>query len=78
MPANQRRSVLKRGSRWAARFYDEAGARQFQSGFDTRSEARAWVDDKVDEIDALRRGERPKALGDPDREQTRRERPCLA
>jgi integrase len=61
MPSNQRGSVVKRGNNWAARHYDEAGVRRFQGGFATKSEARAWVDAKVDEVERLRRGERPRA-----------------
>ena len=60
MPASQRGSVIKRGNRWAARYYDEAGERRFRGGFSTRSEARTWVESRVDEVEALRRGEKPK------------------
>jgi integrase len=58
MPARQRGSVVHRGKAWGARWYDEEGARRFRSGFATKSEAREWVDQKVDEVEALRRGER--------------------
>jgi integrase len=61
MPSVQRGSVVKRGKRWGARWYDENGARRFQGGFDTRSAACAFVDSKVDEVLALRRGD-PSAL----------------
>jgi integrase len=57
MPSVQRGSVVKRGKLWAARWYDENGKRQFKSGFSTKTHARDWVDDKVDEIAALRRGD---------------------
>ncbi len=57
MPASQRGSVVKRGSRWAARYYDENGARGFQGGFETKTAAREWVENKADEIAALRRGD---------------------
>src|SRR5512133_1985596 len=60
MPSAQRGSVVKRGDRWAARFYDEAGVRRFQGGFETKTAARAFVDNKVDEVSALRRGEIPR------------------
>ena len=66
MPASQRGSVVKRGNRWAARWYepdphDEGNqVRRFQGGFETKSAAREWVDDKVDEVAALRRGDRPR------------------
>src|SRR5215218_9867403 len=59
MPSKQRGSVVKRGSRWGARFYDEFGVRRFQGGFATKSEAREWVDNKVDDVEKLRRGDRP-------------------
>jgi integrase len=61
MPSVQRGSVVKRGKRWAARWYDENGQPRFQGGFATKSEARQWLDGKVDEIAALRRGD-PVAL----------------
>jgi integrase len=61
MPSVQRGSVVKRGARWGARYYDETGARKFRGGFETKSEARAWVDTKVGTIEALRRGDRPAA-----------------
>jgi integrase len=60
MPSLQRGSVVKRGNRWGARWYDESGIRRFRGGFDTKGAAREWVDDKVDEVEALRRGERPR------------------
>jgi integrase len=59
MPARQRGSVVRKGAGWAARWYDDEGARRFQSGFETKSAAREWVDAKVDEVAALRRGDRP-------------------
>jgi integrase len=58
MPARQRGATVRRGKSWAARWYDETGRRCFQGGFPTRSEARAWVDRRVDEVEALRRGDR--------------------
>jgi hypothetical protein len=57
MPAEQRGSVVKRGKRWAARWYDEDDVRRFQGGFETKSAARTWVDNRVDEVAALRRGD---------------------
>jgi integrase len=59
MPASQRGSVVKRGDRWQARWYDETGTRRSQGGFATKSEARAWVDEKAKEVAALRRGDLP-------------------
>jgi integrase len=61
MPSVQRGQTVKRGKRWGARWYDENGKRQFQGGFETRSAARSFVDDKVEEVAALRRGD-PSAL----------------
>jgi integrase len=61
MPSVQRGSVVKRGRRWGGRWYDEAGERRFRGGFDTKSDARAFVDRKVEEVVALRRGD-PSAL----------------
>lgn len=60
MPSVQRGSTVKRGNRWGARWYDEAGERRFQGGFETRSAAREFVDGKVEEVAALRRGDLPK------------------
>ncbi len=57
MPTNQRGSVVKRGNRWQARWYDETGKRRAQGGFETKSAAREWVDGKTDEVFALRRGD---------------------
>jgi integrase len=57
MPSVQRGSVVKRGKRWAARWYDENGIRRFQGGFETKSAAREWVDDQVQEVVGLRRGD---------------------
>src|SRR5690242_3311842 len=60
MPSDQRGSVVKRGKRnYAARWYDETGGRCYQGGFETQSAAREWVDGKVKEVAALRRGELP-------------------
>lgn len=57
MPSVQRGSVVKRGKRWGARFYDENGARRFQGGFETKTVARDWLDNKVKEVTLLRRGD---------------------
>jgi hypothetical protein len=53
----QRGQVVKRGKRWGARWYDETDVRRFQGGFETRSAARAFLDAKVEEVAALRRGD---------------------
>jgi integrase len=59
MPARQRGSVVKRGTTWQARWYDENGARRSRGGFTTKTEAGDWLSPKIDEIRALRRGEIP-------------------
>jgi integrase len=58
MPAKQRGTVIKRGpGNWQARYRDEDGQQRGQSGFDTKTEAREWLDGKLPEVAALRRGE---------------------
>src|SRR5215212_3740387 len=58
MPAVQRGRVEKLPSgRWSVRFYDEHGARKRQGGFDTKTAARQWVDNRAKEVAALRRGD---------------------
>ncbi len=56
MPSVQRGQVVKLAGSWGARWYDEHGGRQRQAGFATKSAAREWLDDKVDEVNAVRRG----------------------
>jgi integrase len=65
MPARQRGQTVKRGCLWGARWYDEAGTRRFKGGFQTRSDARAWVHRKVGEVEALRRGDVPAPVDVP-------------
>ncbi len=58
MPKQQTGAIVKRSQRnYGARFYDEAGVRQYQGGFSTATAASTWLRVKVDEISALRRGE---------------------
>lgn len=58
MPSLQRGTVVKRGvGKWGARWCDETGKRRYQGGFDTKTAAREFLDEKVDEIAALRRGD---------------------
>jgi integrase len=58
MPSTQRGSLHKSpAGTWGARYYDEAGARRRQGGFTTKSEAGEWLRNKVDAIEALRRGD---------------------
>ena len=62
MPSVQRGAVVKRGNRWAARWYDESGGRRFQGGFETKSVAREWVDPVRASVGRLlRRGRRRSA-----------------
>jgi integrase len=58
MPARQRGSTVRRGRTWAARWRDEGDVARFRGGFATKSDARAWLDAKVDEVEALRTGDR--------------------
>jgi len=65
MPAKQRGQVVRLGkSSWGVRYYDETGKRCRQAGFTTKSEAREWVDNKVDAIEAIRRGDAPSVVAD--------------
>jgi integrase len=57
MPSVQRGTVTKRGKWWCARWRDENDRERFQGCFDTKSAAREWLDSKVDEVAALRRGD---------------------
>jgi len=60
MPSAQRGSVLRLGACWGVRYYDENGVRRRQAGFETRREALAWLNRKLEEVGAFRRGERPR------------------
>lgn len=57
MPARQRGSTVRRGKAWGARYYDESGRRCFRGGFASRTEARNWLDNRVNHVEALRRGD---------------------
>jgi integrase len=57
MPARQRGSTVRRGKSWGVRYYDETGARCFQGGFDTKTEARDWLALRLGTVEALRRGD---------------------
>jgi integrase len=57
MPAAQRGTLDKRGRSWQARWHDENGVRRSRGGFATKSEAGEWLDRKLDEVEALRRGD---------------------
>jgi integrase len=58
MPARQRGSVVRRGRTWQARYYDEENVRRSRGGFLTKSSAHEWVDQKVEEVEKIRSGER--------------------
>jgi integrase len=53
----QRGSVTRRGKDWRARWRDENGKLCERSGFRTSADAWAFLDPKVDEVSALRRGD---------------------
>jgi integrase len=57
MPARQRGSTVRRGRTWAARWRDENDEARFRGGFNTKTEARAWLDCKMPEVEALRDGD---------------------
>jgi hypothetical protein len=57
MPAKQRGSTLRRGKTWSARWADENGAARFKGGFQTKTEAREWLDATLGRVEALRHGD---------------------
>ena len=57
MPSVQRGSVVRHGSGWSARFYDEHGGRRRKGGFQTRTEALEWLARKLGQVEALRSGD---------------------
>ena len=67
MPAARQRGRIEKlpSGRWSVRCYDEDGVRQRQGGFETKSAAGEWLDRKLDEVAALRRGDRPAAVDIP-------------
>jgi integrase len=58
MPAEQRGTTVKLSSSWGVRWVDEHGRRHRQAGFVSKTKARAWLDDKVDEVAEIKRGVR--------------------
>lgn len=66
MPSVQRGSVVKLASGYGVRFYDEHGKRQRASGFgagrDGKAAAVAFLNAKVAEVEAFRRGDGPTRL----------------
>jgi integrase len=59
MPARQRGSVARRGTTWQARYYDAENLRRSRGGFETKTAAGDWLDRQLEEVEALRIGERP-------------------
>lgn len=58
MPSAQRGTVQRRESgKWAARYRDEEGTQRLRGGFATRSGALSFLSQKLDEVEALRRGD---------------------
>lgn len=58
MPARQRGTTVKRGpGSWQARYTDEDGKQRGRGGFASKTAARDWLDDKLREVEKLRRGE---------------------
>jgi integrase len=57
MPSIQRGQVFRQGSAWAVRYYDDTGARRRESGFPTRASALEWLNHRLREVAALRRGD---------------------
>lgn len=57
MPSVQRGSVARLGRGYSVRYYDEEGARRRRGGFETRSAALEWLRGRLDEVEALRRGD---------------------
>jgi integrase len=58
MPSVQRGQAYKApAGTWATRYYDADGTRRSKGGFPTKSVAREWVESKVVEVEALRRGD---------------------
>ena len=58
MPAKQQGAIIKRGTRsYQARWRDESGKQHGRGGFETRTAAREWLNEQIDEVHALRRGD---------------------
>jgi hypothetical protein len=54
------RAAPRCGIRLSARWYDERGERKSRGGFETKTAAPDWLNPKVDEVLALRRGDLPR------------------
>jgi hypothetical protein len=60
MPSSQRGGLAKRGGRWSVRYRDENGGlrrRTFGPGREGKAEASEWLARKLEEVEALRRGD---------------------
>lgn len=60
MPSAQRGTLTRRGERWTARWRDESGRprrRTFGTGREGKAEAHAFLERKLREVEALRRGD---------------------
>lgn len=57
MPRTQEGSIIEQGKGYAVRFRDAQSRSRRQGGFKTERQARRWLDNRLDEIAAERRGE---------------------
>jgi integrase len=57
MPARQRGSVYKQNGAYVVRWVDGDGRRRFRGGFQSKTEARDFLDATVPEAEAVRRGD---------------------
>jgi integrase len=57
MPSVQRGQVVKLAASWGVRYYDDDGKRRRQAGFETRSAALDWLRSRLDDVEAVRRGD---------------------
>jgi integrase len=60
MPSVQSGQLFRRGDKWAVRYYDDQGKRRrksFGAGREGKQEASDWLSRKLEEIEALRRGD---------------------
>jgi integrase len=61
VPSHQTGQLVLRNGRWTARYYDQDGRRRRQGGFgpgrEGKRDAAEWLDLKLKEIEALRRGD---------------------
>lgn len=60
MPSIQRGALTKRGDRWTVRYRDEQGQQRRQTfgpGREGKADASEWLERKLREVEALRRGD---------------------